>query len=160
MQIFTPSRLRAALAGLVVLLAFPAVASAQAKWFDLTPAFVDCGADVEQLLVYRVGGIVILRGTTSDAAKAADAGRIATVLGYDRVANLIVVVDQPVTDASLNARGQRALDLEPSLDGCRFHVSSASGVVLVSGETRRDDQKELAVQVLKRVAGVKDAHWD
>ena len=51
--------------------------------FDLTPAFVDCGADVDELLVYRVGEIVLIRGTTADPTKAAEPGRIATFLGYD-----------------------------------------------------------------------------
>jgi osmotically-inducible protein OsmY len=152
--------MRILIASLVVFLSFPAIASAQTKWLDLTPAFVDCGVDVDQLLVYRVGGIVVIRGTTSDADKAANAGKIATFLGYDRVANLIVIVDQPLTDAAVAARGQLALDREPELDGCQFHVASASGLVSVSGRTARKDQKGLAVQVLKRVAGVKDAHWD
>ncbi|HEX7422044.1 MAG TPA: BON domain-containing protein [Thermoanaerobaculia bacterium] len=147
-------------ASLVVFLSFSTIASAQTKYFDLTPAFVDCGVDIEQLLVYRVGEIVVIRGTTSDAEKAANAGRIATVLGYDRVANLIVVVDQPLTDAAIAARGQLALDREPALDGCRFHVASVSGLISVSGRTLRNDQKNLAVEVLKHVAGVKDAHWD
>lgn len=152
--------MRILIASLAVFLSFSTIASAQTKWYDLTPAFVDCGVDVDQLLVYRIGGIVVIRGTTVDADKAANAGRIATFLGYDRVANLIVVVDQPLTDAAVAARGQLALDREPALDGCRFHVASASGLVTVSGSTARDDQKSLAVQVLKRVAGVKDAHWD
>ena len=152
--------MRILIASLVVSLSLSTIASAQTKWFDLTPAFVDCGVDVDQLLVYRVGGIVVIRGTTNDADKAANAGKIATLLGYDRVANLIVVVDQPLTDAALAARGQLALDREPGLDGCRFHVASAAGLVSVSGRTARNDQRALAVQVLKHVAGVKDAHWD
>ena len=109
--------MRILIASLVVSLSLSTIASAQTKWFDLTPAFVDCGVDIDELLVYRVGEIVVIRGTTSDADKAANAGRIATVLGYDRVANLIVIVDQPLTDAAVAARGQLALDREPGLDG-------------------------------------------
>jgi osmotically-inducible protein OsmY len=152
--------MRTLIASLLVFVSFSTIASARTKWLDLTPAFVDCGAEIEQLLVYRVGEIVVIRGTTSDAEKAANAGRIATILGYDRVANLIVVVDQPLTDAALAARGQLALDREPALEGCRFHVASVAGLVSVSGRTLRDDQKALAVEILKHVAGVKDAHWD
>ncbi len=160
MRTFTARRLSLALAALVVLVALPIISSAQTKWLDLTRTFVDCGADIERLLAYQVGGVVILRGTTSDAAKAADAGRIATLLGYDRVANLIVVRDQPATDAALAARGQLALDRDATLDGCRFHVASASGVMTLSGLTERDEQKEIAMDVLKRIPGVKEVHWD
>jgi osmotically-inducible protein OsmY len=144
----------------LITIAFPLLASAQTKVFDLTPAFVDCGADIEELLVYRVGGIVLIRGTTDDATKAADAGRIATFLGYHRVANLIRVIDEPAADRLIETRGQLNLDLEPMLAGCKFHIDSALGVVRVGGRVIREAQKALAIEVLLRVAGVKTVDWD
>lgn len=152
--------LRAALCGLLVIIAFPFAVSAQTDVLDLTPAFLAQGADIDQLRVYRVSGVVLIRGTTLDRAKAEDAGRIATFLGYDRVANLIRVVDGPAADALIAARGQRALDLEPMLDGCRFHVDSTLGVVQVGGRVRQEDQKSLAIGILHRVPGVKEVRWD
>ncbi|HSP14986.1 MAG TPA: BON domain-containing protein [Thermoanaerobaculia bacterium] len=144
----------------VAILAFPFAAPAQTKVFDLTPAFVDCGADIEELLVYRVGGIVLIRGTTSDAAKAADVGRIPTFLGYDRVANLIRVIDEGSADALIEARGRRQLDLEPMLQGCKFQIDSTLGDVRVGGKVKREAQKFLAVEILLRVTGVKEVQWD
>jgi osmotically-inducible protein OsmY len=152
--------LRTTVCTLLAVVAFTFAASAQTKVFDLTPAFVDCGADIEELLVYRVGGIVLIRGTTSDAVKAADAGRIATFLGYDRVANLIKVIDEPSVDALIEARGRRQLDLEPMLQGCKFRIDSTLGVVRVSGKVKREAQKALAIEILLGVTGVKGAHWD
>jgi osmotically-inducible protein OsmY len=143
----------------VVVLLFPFAAPAQTKVFDLTPAFIDCGADIEELLVYRVGGIVLIRGTTSDATKAADAGRIATFLGYERVANLIKVTDEVADDALIEARGHRQLDLEPMLDGCRLRVDSSLGIVQVGGKVKREAQKTLAIEILLRVTGVREVHW-
>jgi osmotically-inducible protein OsmY len=144
----------------VVVLLFPFAAPAQTRVFDLTPAFIDCGADIEELLVYRVGGIVLIRGTTSDATKAADAGRIATFLGYERVANLIRVTDGAADDALIEARGHRQLDLEPMLDGCRLSVDSSLGIVQVGGKVKREAQKTLAIEILLRVTGVKEVHWN
>ena len=152
--------LRTAFCTLLVTFALPFATFAQNKVFDLTPAFVDCGVEIDQLLVYRVGGIVLIRGTTDNATKAADAGRVATFLGYDRVANLIRVVDRPTADASIESRGQLQLDLEPMLAGCRFHVDSNVGVVRVGGTVVREAQKDLAIEVLLRVTGVKEAHWE
>jgi osmotically-inducible protein OsmY len=151
--------LRATFCTLIAIVAFPFAASAQTKVFDLTPAFVDCGVEIEELLVYRVGGIVLIRGTTRDAEKAADAGRIATFLGYDRVANLIKVIDDRSVDALIEARGRRQLDLEPMLNGCKFHIDSTLGVVNVGGRVRREAQKPLAIEILLKVAGVKQVQW-
>ena len=152
--------LRATLSALVVAVVFPLGAAANTQILDLTTSFVDCGADIDELVVYRMAGIIVIRGTTVDAAKAAEAGRIAAQLGYDRVANLIHVVDGPAADALIASRGQRALDLEPMLEGCQFHVESVAGVVEVRGRVTRDDQKNLAVGILMRVPGVKEVHWD
>lgn len=138
---------------------FPLAAQTQNKVFDLTPAFVEQGADIDQLLVYRVGGIVLIRGTTGDAAKSANAARIATFLGYDRVANLIRVVDEPSVDASIVARAHHDLDLEPMLQGCKFHVVLSRGALIVSGHVQNESQKSLAIEILSRVPGVKQIQW-
>lgn len=150
---------RSAACTLVFLVAFPLAASGQTDVVDLTPAFVACGVDIDGLLVYRVGGIVLIRGTTGDATKAVEAGRVATFLGYDRVANLIRVVDVPAADKLIEERGHLELDLEPMLDGCNFHIDSALGVVAVGGTVVREEQKTLAMEILLDVQGVKKVHW-
>ena len=150
---------RSAACTLVFVLAFPLAASAQTQFIDLTPPFVDCGVDVDQLLVYRVGGIVLIRGTTGDSAKAAEAGRVATFLGYDRVANLIRVIDKPAADRSIEERGHLELDLAPMLEGCKFHIDSTLGVVAVGGSVGHESQKALAIEILLEVSGVKQVHW-
>ena len=152
------STLRSTLLALFVI-ASPIAAAGETNVVDLTSAFVDCGADIEGLVVLHVGGVVLIRGTTDDTAKAVSAGEIATVLGYKRVANLIRVVDAPAADALIAKRGKRALDLEPMLDGCNFHVSAASGVVSVRGSVKEPRQKILAVEILLQVTGVKDVVW-
>ena len=151
--------IRGAVCTFIFVVALPVAASALTQFIDLTPTFVDCGVDVEELLVYRVGGIVLIRGTTNDAAKAAEAGRVATLLGYDRVANLIRVVDEPAADRSIEERGHRELDLEPMLDGCNFRLHSTLGVVSVGGRVGHESQKTLAIEILLDVRGVKQVHW-
>lgn len=152
--------IRGAVCTFILVVALPIAASAPTVQFiDLTPIFVDCGVDVTQLLVYRVGGIVLIRGTTGDAAKAAEAGRVATFLGYDRVANLIRVVDEPAEDRSIEERGHRELDLEPMLEGCNFDIDSTRGAVAVSGTVVRESQKALAIGILLDVKGVKQVRW-
>lgn len=151
--------LRNALLALAVFF-FPLAAHTEEKAVDLTADFVDCGADIDELLVLRVGGVVLIQGTTEDRTKAASAGQIATVLGYDRVANLIRVVDAPAADALIVKRGKRALDLERMLHGCNFQLSSTRGVVRLRGKVKEPRQKLLAVEILLQVNGVKDVFWD
>ena len=137
---------------------FP-LAGEQTREIDLTAEFVDCGADIDELLVLRVGGVVLIRGTTDDGAKAASAGQIATLLGYDRVANLIRVVDAPAADALIVRRGKRALDLERMLHGCNFQLSSSRGVVSLRGKVKEQRQRALAVEILLQVPGVNKVIW-
>lgn len=156
----SPRIVRAVLCAAIAVLMSPlAVAAHTDEVTDLTSTFVAHGADIEQLMVYRVSGIVLIRGTTLDRAKAAEAGRIATSLGYTRVANLISVVDGPAADALIATRGQRALDLEPMLDGCRFQVTSSVGVVQLRGRVKTEEQQSLAIAIVERVPGVKEVHW-
>lgn len=152
--------MKSTLCAVIILIALPLAGAPRKQMLDLTATFADCGVDIDELLVYRISDIVLIRGTTVDRAKAAEAGRVATMLGYDRVANLIRVVDGPAADALIASRGQRELDLEPMLGGCRFRVSSALGVVQVGGEVNRPDQKSLAIGILLRLPGVKAVSWD
>jgi len=152
--------LRATLLSLVVALAFPLGASAQTEVIDLTAAFIKSGVVIDELAVVQISDVVLLRGKTNDRTKAEEAGRIAVTLGYHRVANLIVIVDDATADAAIAYTGQRRLELEPALEGCRFRVNSSRGVIRLTGRVHRDAQGDLAIAILSRIDGVKAVHPD
>jgi osmotically-inducible protein OsmY len=152
--------LRATMLILVVTLAFPLAASAQTEVIDLTAAFIKSGVVIDGLAAYQISDIVLLRGKTNDRTKAEEASRIATTLGYHRVANLIVIVDDATADAAIAYTGQRRLELEPALEGCTFRVASDRGVIRLTGRVHRDAQGDLAIAILSRIDGVKAIHPD
>ena len=144
----------------VASMVFPFAAFAQTNVIDLTATFVKQGAVIDKLEVYQISEILLIRGKTNDKAKAEEAGRIATTLGYHRVANLIVITDDATDDAAIVYTGQRRLELEPALEGCRFRVDSNRGVIRLTGSVQRDVQGDLAVGILSRIDGVKAVHPD
>ena len=107
----------------------------------------------------EIGGIVVLRGTTTDATLASRAGVLALNLGYSRVANLIRVVAPP-DDAAIERRAERQLSLHRALDGCKFRVDSNAGVVTVAGKVDHELQKDVAIDVLRQIDGVRSVHSD
>ena len=142
-------------AALVVASLVPFGALAQTDAVDITAAFIRGGAVIEDLKVVQISDIVLIRGKTNDARKAERAGHIATALGYQRVANLIVIRDDATDDAAIEYTGQRQLELERQLEGCRFRVDSTLGVISLTGSVQRDLQSDLAVAILARIDGVK-----
>lgn len=134
-----------------------AASSSAPKTVDLTQQFRAAGADAEALQVSEVGGIVVIRGRTLDAAKAEAAGRIAQSLGYTRVANLVQIVE-PADDAAIERRAERELAIHRSLDGCSFSVDSQQGIVRLAGRVHSELQKDVAVQLLRNVDGVREVH--
>ncbi|MCU1349281.1 MAG: hypothetical protein JWO56_2311 [Acidobacteria bacterium] len=129
--------------------------AAEPRSNDLTPQFRSAGADVDRLQVSEIGGIVIIRGRTLDKGKAEAAGRVAQSLGYGRVANLIEI-SEPINDAAIERRAERELSIHRSLDGCAFSVRSQQGVVRIAGRVHSELQKDVAVQLLRRVDGVRE----
>jgi osmotically-inducible protein OsmY len=150
--------LRVTLLSLVASLLFPFGAFAQTNVIDLTAAFIKNGVVIDELAVSQIKDIVVICGKTSDRTKAEEASRIATTLGYHRVANLIVIVNDATADAAIVYTGQRRLELEPALEGCKFRVDSNRGVVRLTGSVHRDVQSDLAVSILSRIEGVKAIH--
>jgi osmotically-inducible protein OsmY len=145
---------------LIVVVAFPVAALAQTEVVDLTAAFIENGVVIDQLAVSQISDIVLIRGRTGDRTKAEQASRVAKTLGYQRVANLIVIVDHAAADEAIVFVGQRRLELEPALAGCRFRVDSILGVIRLTGRVHFDTQAELAVHILSRIDGVKEIHPD
>jgi osmotically-inducible protein OsmY len=133
-------------------------ALAQTNAVDLTSAFILNGAVIEGLTVVQISDVVVIRGKTNDAIKSQAVSRIANTLGYPRVANLIVIRDDAADDAAIVYTGQRRLELEPALEGCRFRIASLRGVVRLTGGVRQEAQEELAVYILSKINGVKEVH--
>jgi osmotically-inducible protein OsmY len=125
---------------------------------DLTSQ-LQSAVNIDGLSAIEVGGIVVLRGRTTDAALAERAGVAAQNLGYGRVANLIRVVAPP-DDAAIERTAERQLAMHRSLDGCKFHVGSSAGVVTVGGKVNQQLQKDVAINVLQRIDGVKSVRSD
>src|SRR2546423_7299643 len=121
---------------------------------DITPQLQRSGLNIDGLRGIEVGGIVILRGKAADAGTAALAGAYVTQLGYTRVANLIEVVEPP-DDAKIERTAERRLGLQRSLDGCNLHVDSNRGVVTVQGRVNSELQKDVALDIVRNIDGVR-----
>ena len=96
-----------------------------------------------------------MRGRAYSKSSAEEAGRYAQSLGYNRVANLIQVVDPP-NDAAIERTAERELTIHHSLNSCRFKVDSRVGVVNVAGTVQDELQKDTALQLLRNIAGVRE----
>ena len=148
----------AAIAALFIALNPVALAATQSDTVDLTPQFLTAGANVQRLQVYQIADIVIIRGRAADKDQAAILSQRAAALGYARVANLVQTVEH--ADADITRRAERELTLHRALDGCRFNVKSDDGVVRVAGKVRHELQKDVAVQVLRSIEGVRSVEID
>ena len=149
------STIKAAVLTAAVLFAItPAATAATPRATNLTDSFRAAAAGVEQLQVYEISGIVVIRGRTTDKAQAEQLNQYAQSLGYARVANLIQTVKN-TDDAALTRKAEVELSLHRALDGCQFTVSSDNGNVTVAGRVRHELQKDVAVQVLRGIDGVR-----
>lgn len=155
-----PPSLRGVFLCVAVAMFVPAVMFAQPNARDVSAAFIQAGAVIEDLTAVQISGIVVIRGKTNDENKARDVSRIANELGFQRVANLIAVRDDVAEDAAIVYTGQRRLELEPALAGCRFRVDSTLGIIRLTGSVQRDVQSDLAVHILSKIAGVKEVRSD
>jgi len=144
----------------VIFLMPVAVYADQPEAVDLTSSFRAAGlTDIDRLQVYEVGGIVILRGRTDSNMRAEDAGRLATSLGYTRVANLIQLTSAP-DDAVILRAAERALSRHRSLDGCKLRVDSQHGIVRIAGTVHSQLQEQVAIELVKNVDGVRSVQSD
>lgn len=159
----TRSRASNLAAALLFAVAVPTAAFAaraqQPQGNDLTPAFRAANLAIDDLRVVEVGGIVVIRGRATNKAAAETAGTMARGLGYGRVANLVQVIEPPDDDA-IERRAERALASQRSLDGCNFSLDSDKGVVRIAGTVQYELQKDMALQVLRNVDGVRSVQSD
>jgi len=144
----------------MAMLLIAAVASAapqEPSATDVTAKFT--GLTIDGFRAVEVGGIVVLRGRTFDRAQAEQAAIMATTLGYTRVANLVQVSD-PIDDAAIERMAERRIGLNRSLDGCSIHIDSDQGAVRLAGTVKNELQKDVAVQTLRSIDGVKSVTSD
>ena len=153
------TRTAALLATLLLLLPGAAVAAKRTpppEPANLTSAFVSAGfTDIDRLQVFELGGVVLIRGRAYDKATAEQAGRHATALGYTRVANLIQIMEAP-DDRAIERSVERELTIYRALDGCKFSVASEKGVVRLAGKVQHDQQKDVAMQIVRNIEGVRE----
>ena len=131
--------------------------AAQGNAVNLTSKFLKGGVRIDHLLVYSLSGIIVLRGNTSDPARSLQATRFARSLHFKRIANLIQITAPP-DDAAIIRSAERQLDMERSLGGCKFHIDCKRGVVHLTGRVQKDMQRDIAVNTVRRIEGVKEVH--
>jgi osmotically-inducible protein OsmY len=138
----------------LLLLASTPVLAAEPPANDITSALVQAGVSIDSLRALEVGGIVVLRGRATDRAAAEQAAVTAQSLGYPRVANLIQVIE-PVDDLAIERLAERRLGQHRGLDGSNIHVDSQNGVVSLAGNVQYELQKDVAMQIVRNIDGVK-----
>jgi osmotically-inducible protein OsmY len=150
------NNLKTRVAAVVIAFSFSAIPAfaIQPSAHDLTPQLVTAGVTVDGLRAVEVGGIVVLRGRTADRAAAEQAATVAQSLGYARVANLIQVFQAP-DDARIERAVERELAVHRGLDGSQIAVDSTNGVVRLTGKVYSELQKDMAVNLVKTVDGVR-----
>jgi osmotically-inducible protein OsmY len=144
---------------LTVILGVPFAHAQQTQGQDLTKLFRDGGINVDRLQVVEVGGIVVIRGRTLDPERAAEAGRFATSLGYTRVANLVQLAE-PADDVTIQRKAERALGTHRALDGSNVQIASKDGVVHLTGHITYELQRDVAMQLVRNIDGVKAVYAD
>lgn len=160
-NVMKPKTLSAAILTVLLLAAIPALAVNQdsTATTDVTAQFASGGFHISGLRAVEIGGIVVLRGKTTEPAELERVSEYARTLGYDRVANVVALIDPP-DDKSIERTAERALATNRSLDGCTFHIDSQDGVVQVTGKVQRELQKDVATSLLRNIDGVKEVRLD
>ncbi len=138
-----------------IALLLPATALAQTRPVDLTAAFVAAGVTIDDLVVYQIADIVLIRGRTGSPARAAAAGRFAARSGYLRVANLIEIVPE-IGDAGIEELAHHRLEIARELRGCAFRIDSIDGSVRLGGQVDRENQMLFAIALVGSIEGVTD----
>ncbi|HEV2719398.1 MAG TPA: BON domain-containing protein [Thermoanaerobaculia bacterium] len=126
---------------------------------DLTARFADGGFHINGLQAIEVGGIVVLRGLTTDPAEVTRVADFAHNLGYQRVAN-VVKLAEAADDEAIERSAERALGSHRTLDGCTFRIDSQQGVVHIAGRVQYELQKDIAADLVRNISGVRDVKME
>ena len=154
-----PKTIRLFAFAVAIALAVPATYAVQPQANDLTKLFRDGGVNIDRLQVVEIGGIVVIRGRTDDPARAAAAATYAQTLGYTRVANLVQIA-KPADDGIIQRQAERELSLHRALEGTSFRIASSGGVVRLSGRITNELQRDMAVNLIRNIDGVKSVNAD
>ena len=157
MKTTNAGRLSAVLFAALILAAIPAGAFAAEHapaTVDITPAISSGVNGISGLSAVEVGDIVVIRGRATNRDSAVKATALVQALGYQRVANLIQIVE-PADDAVIMRVAERQLGMSRGLDGCALTVDSNNGVLHVNGTVHTELQKDMAVALLRNIDGVK-----
>jgi osmotically-inducible protein OsmY len=136
-----------------------AASAATPQATNLTQNFVGAANGIDRLQVYEIAGVLILRGRTADKAQAEELGTVARQRGYARVANLIQIT-VPQDDEAIVRRAERELTVHRALDGCKFTVGSDNGVLSLAGSVQHELQKDVAMQILRTIDGVREVRMN
>jgi len=153
LSVMRANNLKVSLAVAFFLTAVPMMALQPASQ-DLTPQFVTAGVTVEGLRAVEVGGVLVLRGRTTNPAAAQQAATIAATLGYARVANLIQVIEV-ADDARIERTAERRLATYRGLDGTQIAVDSTNGMLRLTGKVSSELQKDMAASLVRNIDGVR-----
>ena len=154
------NKLSAAIFVALLTLTLPAMArNNEPPTTDITARFADGGFNISGFKALEVGGIVVLRGKTLDAAEVARVADYAHNLGYSRVANVVSIAEAP-DDLAIERRAERALANHRTLDGCTFRLESQQGVVHVAGHVQFELQKDVVASLLRGIDGVRDVKME
>jgi hypothetical protein len=116
---------------------------------EIVKAIQNANIKIGGLSATNVGGIVVLKGI-ADPAAATQAAAVVKQLGFQRVANLIVM-QTAADDEGIRRVAERHLASTRGLDGCNLHVTCTKGILRVEGTAYSDLQVDLARNVLRRV---------
>jgi hyperosmotically inducible protein len=65
-------------------------------------------------------------------------------------------ISQGIDDATITARVKTSLLNDPQINATRIDVTTANGVVTISGSVKSKDEEARAIQIARAVNGVKD----
>ena len=115
------------------------------------------GLNAHEITVQTREGIVELAGFTNSLLSRQRAGEIAlAVRGVRALHSLLAVRPAGVPDAQLQHAEARALADDPATNDYQVHCLVREGVATLSGTVQTWAEKQLVLQVLKGVRGVRD----
>lgn len=118
----------------------------------ITSSLKEGGVPTQGLTVAVVDDIVVIRGSVTAPEDIARITTIAKQSGASRVANMVQASQKP-DDLLIKQQAERELMLSRALQGCRFHVQSAEGILTVNATVQSDLQEDAARAILRRVRG-------
>lgn len=122
-------------------------------------ALQDAGIQIADLNVQQIEAITIVRGNVTSAAERDRIAPVLALAGYQRVANMVQVVGSP-NDLAIARAAERELSRKGVLEGSNLRVSCKNGVVVLGGAVRSANQRQLALDTIHHLSGVRAVRAD